>query len=131
MAIISKTLQDTGRNATLKGLVTSGFGDIGGITKVTARTSGLTGVGVAQANITWGTIASGSVSKSNTPILTIPVPSSAVTINFIGLTAFDSGSFNDYVDQITVEIDPEEFEYQGSITITSCTLTASSTLTWF
>lgn len=129
MAIISKTLNEVGRNASVNAIANVGFGNVGGITKVTARASGTTGTGIAQADITWGTASNGSIAKSNTPVITIPVPGAAVTVNFIGLSAFDSGSLNDYTDPITVAIDAEVFNYQGSITITSCTLTASATLT--
>lgn len=128
MAITSKTLNEVGRNASVNGIANVGFGDVSGITKVTARSSGTTGGGIAQANITWGTVSGGSIAKSNTPVITIPVPSSPVTVNAIGLSAFDSGGLNDYTDVITVAIDAEVFNYQGSITITSCTLTASATL---
>ena len=127
MAIISKTLTENGRNASLNGLVNTGFGNIGGITKVSARTSsGLSGQGHAIADITFGTISTGAVSMTGTPVISI---SAGITINHIGLLAFDSGALNDYVVQVLVAIDNEVFTYAGTITITSCTLTASATLT--
>lgn len=131
MAIISKTLSDTGRNALLKGLITGGFSNIGAITKIAAKTSSGEGAGHdffpdGATSLTWGTIESGAVSISGTPVLNI---GAGTTITHIALLAFDSGSFNDYVNQVLVAIDSEVFTYAGTITITSCTLTVSATLT--
>ena len=127
MAIISKTLTDSGRNATLNGLINVGAGNISGITKVSARTtSGQSGSGHTMQDITFGSISGGSVSMVGTPVLNI---SAGITINHIGLLAFDSGALNDYVVQVLVAIDNEVFTFAGTITITSCTLTTSATLT--
>jgi hypothetical protein len=131
MAIISKALTDNGRNAVLKGLTSGGFANIGAITKISAKTSSGEGPGHdffpdGATALTWGTISSGSVSVSGTPILNI---SAGITITHIALLAFDSGVFNDYVNMVLVAIDSETFTYAGTITITACTLTVSATLT--
>ena len=126
MAIISKALTDNGRNSALKGVITGGFGDTAGIVKVSAKTTSGEGAGHANADVTWGTISSGSVSISGSPVISI---SAGITITHIALLAFDSGVFNDYVNRVLVAIDSETFTYAGTITITACTLTASATLT--
>ena len=126
MAIISKTLTESGRNASLKGLIIGGTANIGAITKISAKVSSSEGAGHANQDITWNTISGGSVSVSGTPVINI---SAGITITHIALIAFDSGSFNDWVNMVLVAIDSETFTYAGTITITSCTLTASATLT--
>lgn len=131
MAITAKALTTNGRNAVLKGLTTGGFANIGAITKIAAKTSSGEGAGHdffpdGATNLTWGTISNGSVSISGTPILNI---SAGITITHLALLAFDNGAFNDYVNMVLVTIDAETFTYAGTITITSCTLTCSATLT--
>lgn len=130
MAVISKTLSEFGRNGSLYGIINGGWGaggvDIGPVTKISAKVSSGQGDGLADKNITWGSISSGSVSVVGTPVLTIPA---GYTITHIALIAMDSGSFNDYVNIVLVAIDSETFTYAGTITITSCTLTCSATLT--
>lgn len=130
MAVISKTLSEYGRNGSLYGIINGGWSgggaDIGPITKISAKTSSGQGEGLAGVSITWGSISSGSVSVVGTPIITIPAGN---TITHIALIAMDSGTFNDYVNIVLVAIDSETFTYQGTITITACTLTTSATLT--
>lgn len=133
MAITAKTLTTYGRNAVLKGLTVGGFSNISGITKIAAKTSSGDGAGHAffpagdtTNSLTWGTIEDGSVAISGTPVLNIRA---GITITHIALLAFDSGAFNDYVNMVLVAIDSETFTYAGTITITSCTLTCSATLT--
>ena len=86
MAIISKTLTEYGRNAVLKGLI-SGIANIGAITKIAAKHQGGEGQGHdffpdGATALTWGTISSGSVSVSGTPVLNI---SAGITITHIAL----------------------------------------------
>lgn len=131
MAITAKALTTNGRNAVLKGLTAGGFANIGPITKIAAKTSSGEGQGHdffpdGATALTWGTIEDGSVAISGTPVLNI---SAGITITHLALLAFDSGSFNDYVNMVLVTIDAETFTYAGTITITSCTLTCSATLT--
>ena len=130
MAVISKTLSEYGRNGSLYGIINGGWSGggvtIGPITKIAAKNSSGPGDGLADVNITWGSIGSGSVAVTGTPIITIPAGN---TITHIALIAMDSGAFNDYVNIVLVSIDSETFTYQGTITITACTLTTSATLT--
>jgi len=130
MAIISKTLSTYGRNGSLYGIINGGWSGggvtVGAITKISAKTTSGEGAGHANQDITWGSISSGSVSVSGTPVLNI---SAGITITHIALIAMDSGAFNDYVNMVLVAIDSETFTYAGTITITACTLTVSATLT--
>ena len=134
MAIISKTLTENGRNASLKGLITGGTANIGAITKIAAKTSSGDGAGHdfwpdGATALAWNTISEGSTSINGTPVLNISVTGSAIIITHIALMGFDSGAFNDYVNMVLVSINAETFDYSGTITITSCTLTVSATLT--
>ena len=130
MAVISKTLSTYGRNGSLYGIINGGWSgggvDIQGITRIAAKTTGGEGSGVAHAAITWSSISDGSVAVTGTPIITVPAGN---TITHIALVAFDNGSFQQYVNIVLVSIDSETFTYQGTITITACTLTTSATLT--
>lgn len=130
MAVISKTLSTYGRNGSLYGIINGGWSgggaDIQAITRIAAKVSSGEGSGAAYVAVTWGAIGSGSVSVTGTPVITVPAGN---TITHIALVAFDNGTFQDYVNIILVSIDSETFTYQGTITITACTLTTSATLT--
>jgi hypothetical protein len=76
------------------------------------------------STLLWGSVASGSVAKSNTPVINI---SASTTINYIGLFESDTGG-SDWRTHIEFTISAEAFPYAGSITITSCTLSISDTI---
>lgn len=78
-------------------------------------------------SITWGSVASGSVSKSGTPVIEIPVTGPAVTIEYIMLGQYNA--VEEWVDPyLDFKISPEEFNYTGSITIDTLTLSISNTI---
>ena len=76
------------------------------------------------ANLNWGSVSGGSVSKSNTPVINI---SASNTINYIGLAETDTGG-SDWRTHIEFKISAETFPYAGFITITGCTLSVSNTI---
>lgn len=125
MAVTAKEFysNDT-KNAMLAGLTVNGIGNIDAITKVAAKTTAGIGLGSYSADITWGTISEGAVSKSNTPVINV---GAGVTINNILLMWYDT-VLTDYVPAFSFTIDAEAFPYAGSITITSATLSISSTI---
>jgi len=75
-----------------------------------------------NASLTWGTASSGSVSISNTPVLSITAGSE---INYLTLY-YQTGGGD--VEKIRFTISEEVFTYLGSITIDSLTLSISSTI---
>ena len=77
-----------------------------------------------SASLIWGTASSGSVSISNTPVLSITAGSE---INYLTLYNQPSGDIGDF-EKIRFTISEEVFTYLGSITIDSLTLSISSTI---
>ena len=75
-----------------------------------------------NATLTWGTASSGSVSISNTPVLSITAGSE---INYLTLY-YQTGGGD--VEKIRFTISEEVFTYAGTITITGLTLSISSTI---
>ena len=123
MAVTSKTIGIYGKHAALNGIVNVGDGlNVGAITKVIAHS---TAADEYMDDITWGPIASGAVAKTDTPVISVVA---GKVIDSITLSGYNTAT-TDYNSLITIDIDNETFTYAGTITITTCSLSVSSTLT--
>jgi len=76
------------------------------------------------ASLTWGSVSGGSVSITNTPVLSVDA---GTTINYLGLIQENTGG-SEWRALIEFTISAEEFTYAGTITITSLTLEISNTI---
>lgn len=130
MAVTAKAFYETlAQEMMLKALVTDAVHDYDsggheGITKVSAKTTSGSGLGSFSADITWASVSTSSVSKSNTPVINVAASN---TINYIELNSYNT-TISGYYPLLVFTINAEAFPYAGSITITGCTLSISDTV---
>lgn len=126
MAVTAKSFPNTNaQEKMVKALVSATATDVDPITKIAAKTTSGNGLGSYSQGITFNAVSGASVTMSGTPLINV---AAGVTINFIELHGFDNGVLNEYTPLIVFAITAESFPYAGSITITSCTLSISNTI---